>query len=376
MKISILKDLLNSELQIVSKAVSPISPQASLRGIKIEAKNNELVLTGSDADISIKKVIKQSKENQLNIIEEGEILVDVKYLLELVRRVDSEIIEIEIIDGNLIHFHGGKAKFNINGLNPKSYPNIDFGVNNDSFSLKVKELLEIINQTVFAVSKKDTRPILTGVNIKTQNNTLNCTATDSFRLSRKIIPFNSSNEFNVTIPAKVLNELKTSLQGLDNNSDVLVSINEKKAQFVFEDTIFQARLLDGEYPDTDKLIPTEGKFNYYLDMNKRDLISAVERSIFIKNENIITNKLDCSKDEIILSNRNQEIGEFEEELVGNFEGEDLEIVFVAYYMLDALKALPGDKVKIKFTEKMRAFLVTDPSDESITELVLPTRHLS
>ena len=376
MKISILKDLLNSELQIVSKAVSPISPQASLRGIKIEAKNNELVLTGSDADISIKKVIKQSKENQLNIIEEGEILVDVKYLLELVRRVDSEIIEIEIIDGNLIHFHGGKAKFNINGLNPKSYPNIDFGVNNDSFSLKVKELLEIINQTVFAVSKKDTRPILTGVNIKTQNNTLNCTATDSFRLSRKIIPFNSSNEFNVTIPAKVLNELKTSLQGLDNNSEVLVSINEKKAQFVFEDTIFQARLLDGEYPDTDKLIPTEGKFNYYLDMNKRDLISAVERSIFIKNENIITNKLDCSKDEIILSNRNQEIGEFEEELVGNFEGEDLEIVFVAYYMLDALKALPGDKVKIKFTEKMRAFLVTDPSDESITELVLPTRHLS
>lgn len=376
MKISILKDLLNSELQIVSKAVSPISPQASLRGIKIEAKNNELILTGSDADISIKKVIKKSEENQLNIIEEGEILVDVKYLLELVRRVDSEIIEIEIIDGNLIHFHGGKAKFNINGLNPKSYPNIDFGVNNDSFSLKVKDLLEIINQTVFAVSKKDTRPILTGVNIKTQNNTLNCTATDSFRLSRKIIPFNSSNEFNVTIPAKVLNELKTSLQGLDNNSDVLVSINEKKAQFVFEDTIFQARLLDGEYPDTDKLIPTEGKFNYYLDMNKRDLISAVERSIFIKNENIITNKLDCSKDEIILSNRNQEIGEFEEELVGNFEGEDLEIVFVAYYMLDALKALPGDKVKIKFTEKMRAFLVTDPSDESITELVLPTRHLS
>ena len=111
-------------------------------------------------------------------------------------------------------------------------------------------------------------------------------------------------------------------------------------------------------------------------MNKRDLISAVERSIFIKNENIITNKLDCSKEEIILSNRNQEIGEFEEELVGNFEGEELEIVFVAYYMLDALKALPGDKVKIKFTEKMRAFLVTDPSDESITELVLPTRHLS
>ena len=145
MKISILKDLLNSELQIVSKAVSPISPQASLRGIKIEAKNNELVLTGSDADISIKKVIKQSKENQLNIIEEGEILVDVKYLLELVRRVDSEIIEIEIIDGNLIHFHGGKAKFNINGLNSKSYPNIDFGVNNDSFSLKVKELLEILD---------------------------------------------------------------------------------------------------------------------------------------------------------------------------------------------------------------------------------------
>lgn len=376
MKLSILQNELQSQLQLVSKAVSPISPQASLRCIKIEAKNDSLILTGSDADISIQKTIKKNDENQLNIIEEGTILVDVKYLLELVRRVDSEIIEIEILDGTLLYFHGGKAKFKINGLNPNNYPNIDFSLNDNSFSLKTSDLLDIINQTVFAVSKKDTRPILTGVNIKTQNNTLNCTATDSFRLSRKILPFDSNIEFNVTIPSKVLNELKSSLQNLDKNSDILISINDKKAQFVFDDTVFQARLLDGEFPATDKLIPTEGQFNYYLDINKRDLMSAVDRSIFIKNENIITNKLDCSKDEIILSNRNQEVGEFEEELAGKFEGEDLEIVFIAYYMLDALRALNGDEVRIKFTEKMRAFIVSDPSDDSITELVLPTRHLS
>ena len=376
MKLSILQNELQSQLQLVSKAVSPISPQASLRCIKIEAKNDSIILTGSDADISIQKTIKKNNENQLNIIEEGTILVDVKYLLELVRRVDSEIIEIEILDGTLLYFHGGKAKFKINGLNPNNYPNIDFSLNDNSFSLKTSDLLDIINQTVFAVSKKDTRPILTGVNIKTQNNTLNCTATDSFRLSRKILPFDSNIEFNVTIPSKVLNELKSSLQNLDKNSDILISINDKKAQFVFDDTVFQARLLDGEFPATDKLIPTEGQFNYYLDINKRDLMSAVDRSIFIKNENIITNKLDCSKDEIILSNRNQEVGEFEEELAGKFEGEDLEIVFIAYYMLDALRALNGDEVRIKFTEKMRAFIVSDPSDDSITELVLPTRHLS
>ena len=376
MKLSILQNELQSQLQLVSKAVSPISPQASLRCIKIEAKNDSIILTGSDADISIQKTIKKNDENQLNIIEEGTILVDVKYLLELVRRVDSEIIEIEILDGTLLYFHGGKAKFKINGLNPNNYPNIDFSLNDNSFSLKTSDLLDIINQTVFAVSKKDTRPILTGVNIKTQNNTLNCTATDSFRLSRKILPFDSNIEFNVTIPSKVLNELKSSLQNLDKNSDILISINDKKAQFVFDDTVFQARLLDGEFPATDKLIPTEGQFNYYLDINKRDLMSAVDRSIFIKNENIITNKLDCSKDEIILSNRNQEVGEFEEELAGKFEGEDLEIVFIAYYMLDALRALNGDEVRIKFTEKMRAFIVSDPSDDSITELVLPTRHLS
>ena len=376
MKLSILQNELQSQLQLVSKAVSPISPQASLRCIKIEAKNDSIILTGSDADISIQKTIKKNDENQLNIIEEGTILVDVKYLLELVRRVDSKIIEIEILDGTLLYFHGGKAKFKINGLNPNNYPNIDFSLNDNSFSLKTSDLLDIINQTVFAVSKKDTRPILTGVNIKTQNNTLNCTATDSFRLSRKILPFDSNIEFNVTIPSKVLNELKSSLQNLDKNSDILISINDKKAQFVFDDTVFQARLLDGEFPATDKLIPTEGQFNYYLDINKRDLMSAVDRSIFIKNENIITNKLDCSKDEIILSNRNQEVGEFEEELAGKFEGEDLEIVFIAYYMLDALRALNGDEVRIKFTEKMRAFIVSDPSDDSITELVLPTRHLS
>ena len=369
MQFSILKNELYSTLQVVARSISPNSPQPALRGIKIDAQSDKLVITGSDADLSIRKNITKNEENHLNIQQEGSILVESRYLLEIVRKIDSEDIDVEVIDGTLTKFSGGNAQFKINAMNPKDYPNIDFSKPDNSFSMKTGEFSEIIDQTAFATSAKETRPVLTGVNFALNSGKLTCTATDSYRLSQKTVEFGNNGSFNITIPAKNLNELKATL--LTEESDIEINISDRKAQFISNDTTLQTRLLEGAYPETEKLIPNE--FSSTLSIDRYDLMHAIDRSMFIKTDNMTINRLQCSNDEIVLTNKNQEIGESIEPLSGTYEGDALDISFSGNYVLDALKALKGTTVKLKFTGQMRPFIIVDDNDNSITELVLPVR---
>ena len=369
MNLTISKTEFYNTLQLVSRAISPNSPQTSLRGLKIEVKNQYMVVTGSDADISIQRTITANEKNKLNILEEGSILVESKYLLEIVRKIDSEEIHVEIIDGSLTKFSGNSAVFKINGMNPHDYPTIDFSKPSNSVVISSSVMSDIIEQTTFATSTKETKPVLTGVNFHLANNTLCCTATDSYRLAKKTIPFTSSDSFNVTIPSKSLNEVKATMLGDDG--EIQIFLNDKKAQFVNEDMILQTRLLDGGYPETDRLIPRE--FKYTLEISRSDLIHAIDRTTFIKTDNMTINRLQCSTDEIVLTNKSQEIGESHETLVGTFTGEPLDISFSGNYVMEAARSIRGDKLKIEFVGEMRPFILSSEEDPTILQLVLPVR---
>ena len=370
MNLTISKTEFYNTLQLVSRAISPNSPQTSLRGLKIDVKDNSMIVTGSDADISIQHTITANDKNKLNILEEGSILIESKYLLEIVRKIDSEEIHVEIIDGSLTKFSGNSAVFKINGMNPRDYPKIDFSKPANSVVISSSIMSDIIEQTTFATSIKETKPVLTGVNFHLSDNTLCCTATDSYRLAKKTIPFTSSDNFNVTIPSKSLNEVKSTMIG-DDSGEIQIYLNDKKAQFVNEDMILQTRLLDGGYPETDRLIPKE--FKYTLEINRSDLIHAIDRTTFIKTDNMTINRLQCSTDEVVLTNKSQEIGESHETLVGTFTGEPLDISFSGNYVMEAARSIRGDKLKIEFVGEMRPFILSSEEDPTILQLVLPVR---
>ena len=352
MNLTISKTEFYNTLQLVSRAISPNSPQTSLRGLKIDVKDKSMVVTGSDADISIQRTITANEKNKLNILEEGSILIESKYLLEIVRKIDSEEIHVEIIDGSLTKFSGNSAVFKINGMNPHDYPTIDFSKPANSVVISSNIMSDI-----------------TGVNFHLSDNTLCCTATDSYRLAKKTIPFTSSDSFNVTIPSKSLNEVKATMIG--DEGEIQIYLNDKKAQFVNEDMILQTRLLDGGYPETDRLIPKE--FKYTLEINRSDLIHAIDRTTFIKTDNMTINRLQCSTDEIVLTNKSQEIGESHETLVGTFTGEPLDISFSGNYVMEAARSIRGDKLKIEFVGEMRPFILSSEEDPTILQLVLPVR---
>lgn len=370
MNFTISKTELLGALQNAAHAISPNSPQPALRGIKIDAADSRLTLTASDADISVRKVIEKDETNNLNIIEEGSILIESRFLLEIVRKIDSQEIQIEVIDGALTKFSGGSAVFKINGMRADDYPDIDFSKPSSSITLSAAQLSSIIEQTAFAASSKDTRPVLTGVNFRLEGGILTCTATDSYRLAKKKIGLESESEFNITIPAKSLNEVRNTMLG-NLNSNIEIAISDRKAQFIGEDMLLQSRLLDGGYPETERLIPKE--FNYELLIGRNDLIHAIDRTTFIKNDNMTINRLSMSAAEVILSNRSQEIGESTEQLAGEFTGEPLDISFAGNYVLSAARALRGNNIRVRFTAEMKPFILTGDEDDSVLQLVLPVR---
>ena len=370
MNFTVSKNEFASALQMTGRAISSNSPQASLRGMLIKAKNDTLTMTGSDGSISIQRKLAANEQNKLVIIEEGSILIEAKYLLDIVRKIDSEMIQVEIIDGCLTKFSGNSAVFKINGMNVSDYPTIDFSQPVNSVSVSAGTLSEIIDQTTFAAAVKETKPVLTGVNFKYENNTLSCTATDSYRLARKTIVLDAEGTFNITVPSRSLNEVKGVV--LKNPEDTItIYMNEKKAQFCSEDTVLQTRLLDGGYPPTDRLIPKE--FKYTLSMSRQDFIHAIDRTTFIKNDNMTVDRLQCSENEIVLTNKSQEVGESHETLEGVFEGSPLDISFSGTYVMDAAKVLNGDELVIRFTGEMKPFILTSRNDDTILQLVLPVR---
>lgn len=356
-------------LSVAARAISNYSPLPAFSGIKIEAENDKLVLTGSDSDISIQTSVVKSEDCILQINDMGSIVIEAKYILEIVRKIDADTIEFEMIDGSLTKISGSSAEFKINGMSAQDYPLIDFTKPVEVFTMKKDMLKKVITQTSFAVSDKETRPVLTGVNFSCQDTTLHCVATDSYRLAKKTIELDKTVKFNITVPGKSLSEV---VKTLENEGEVEIAVNDKKAQFIIDDTIIQTRLIDGVYPETNRLIPLS--FEYELTMDARDLLGAIDRASFIKSDGVSVIKFTLSEEECVLSSKSLEVGSSTEVLSSaSFEGTPLEISCNGRYVFDAIKALEGDLVKFSLCGDMKPFIIQSVSDDSVLQLVLPVR---
>lgn len=369
MNFKISKTVFYNALLIASRAISNFSPLPAFSGIKIEAKTDCLILIGSDSDISIKTILRTEEEESLKIVETGSIVLEAKYILDIIRKMNSDHIEFEMIENASAKIKTANSEFKINGMRANEYPNIDFTCPSMKFEMASDLLKEIISQTCFATSKSETRPVLTGVNFHCQNKRLNCVATDSYRLAKKSVDLEESFDFNITIPARNLNEV---LKTLDLDEKVMVAVSDKKAQFVIENTLIQTRLIDGVFPETDRLIPVS--FAYELEIDSHDITSAIDRASFIKNDGISVIKLSLDESECQLSSRAQEVGSSKEILKNSvFKGEHLDISFNGLYVFDALKVINKGKVRFSFSGEMKPFIVQSVDDSSILQLILPLR---
>ncbi|TRZ36480.1 DNA polymerase III subunit beta [Niallia circulans] len=375
MKFIIQKENLVQSVQDVMKAITSRTTIPILTGIKIVATEEGVTLTGSDSDISIESFIPK-EENDAVIVEvqrSGSIVLQAKFFSEIVKKLPTSQVEIEV-DNLQTVIRSGKSEFNLNGLDSEEYPHLPQISEENIFKIPTDLLKNIIKQTVFAVSTSETRPVLTGVNWKIENDDLICIATDSHRLAlRKAkIDANTEQTFNIVIPGKSLNELNRILD--DHNEPVEIVVTENQILFKAKHILFFSRLLEGNYPDTNRLIPTESKTEIVV--NAKEFLQAIDRASLLAREgrNNVVKFSTIGQDVIEISSFTPEIGKVVEELVSeSINGEELKISFSAKYMMDALKALEGTEVKINFTGAMRPFVINPLNDDSILQLILPVR---
>jgi DNA polymerase-3 subunit beta len=358
-------------LQTVNTTIISNSPIPSLSGIKIEAKRDCLLLTGSDGDISIQLRLanKEGQEDFLQIEEPGTVVIDARWLMDIVKNMDSDEVRIEILDGALTHFSGNKAEFKINGFNAEDYPAIDFTAMETPFMVDCDEFATAINRTIFAVGPREARPILSGIHFQAAAGNLVLTATDSYRLARFTMPV-KANDFSVTVPAKFLSEAKS----IFTSGTVEISIGPRMILMHQDNIIIESSLLEGTYPETDRLIPSS--FSCKLVINRNLLENALSRSSFLKTDTISVLRMQInSADDILVTSRSQEIGEYREDLHGvSYEGAPLDISFAGRYVLDAVRALTNDNITLQFTGPMKPFILqNDENDSNLLQLVLPVR---
>ena len=303
MKLLIEKNVLLESLTNVMRAISPRNIIPILNGVMFNLTDDGLYLTASDSDLTIRNFIPKSKIK--NISETGKIIIQSKYLLEIIRKLPNTDINIEVIDGLKIIISTENTVYNLNCLDTEDYPNISLDEVEKPIVINSKDLKQVINQTLFAVSTQESRPLLTGINFKLNGNILECVATDSYRLAKKTLTLNETYEsYNVVIPGKNINELDKLLT---DDSTVEIHLFDNKVLFKYEEYLFQSSLLSGTYPNTNNFIPDD--FEIIITTSLNDYYAAIDRAALLtqnKDKNII--KMDTDKNDLTITSSSSEIG--------------------------------------------------------------------
>lgn len=374
MKVTLNRTEFMQELQTVQRAISSKTTIPILTGVKLVLTDKGLTLTGSNADISIETFLSVEKEKvQMKIEQTGAIILQARFFSEIIRRLPDNTVTLELIENNQVAITSGKANFTVNGLDADSYPHLPVVESQDRIEVPAHILNKIVNETVFAVSQHESRPILTGVHFVLENKKLLAVATDSHRLSQRVIPLESGEaNFNIVIPGKSLTELSRSLT--DEEEAIQISIMDNQVLFQTNTMKFYSRLLEGTYPDTNRLIPSS--FNTEIEFSVPELLSAIERASLLSHEgrnNIV--RLSINEDSVILYGNSPEIGKVEEDLsYEQVSGEPLEISFNPDYMKAALRAFGDTNITIRFISAIRPFtLEPTESQGSFFQLITPVR---
>lgn len=369
MKLKVKRTVLLEALNNVSKALSTKNIIPILSGIKFELFKDKLVLTASDNDITIQTVLEKSDD--LIIEKTGNIVIKGRYILDIVRKLDSEFINIEIIDDHKIIIFTDNSEFNLNGIDTKEYPDINLDLSSDFVTLKESEFKNMVNSTNYACSLDEARVVLTGVNFKINGDSLECSATDSYRLALRRFKLDNSisNDVDIIIPSKNLNELMKLMGSTDEKIEIHLFSN--KIIFKFNDILFQSRLINGTYPNTKNLIPEDSIFD--LKINKNEFYNMVDRASILNDDNdnnIIT--LEIKNKLMKVTSMSLEIGKVEEKMDVDTE-ESIKISFSAKYMMDALRTISSKDVILTFVGEIKPILLKNDDSDDLISLILPIR---
>ncbi|GFH41590.1 DNA polymerase III subunit beta [Lactococcus hodotermopsidis] len=374
---SINKTAFLNNLRITKQAISSKVAIPTLSKIKIDVSNEGITLTGSNGQISIENFLSKNDENAgMLITESGSILLEASFFESIVTNLPEVSFDFKEIEQNQVVLTSGQSEITLKGLDVEMYPRLQEMPTENPLKIKAGVLKDIFSETAFAVSTQESRPILTGLHLTlTDNKILKSVATDSHRMSQRVMTLDKlSEDFDLVLPNKSVSSFKSVFTDDDNELDIFFSSNQ--ILFRNETISFYTRLVEGNYPDTNRLIPSEADYTLNLTFDVSNLRHTMDRAKLLSNATTNgTVKLTVTADKVIATVNSPEVGSVHEEITPLAQnGEDLMISFNPQYLIDALKVIKEPEVRIRFISSVRPFTLVPTSDTlDFVQLITPVR---
>ena len=366
MKFTLPKTIISEITSKMGRLLTAKSSIPILMGTLVEAKNDCILFTASDGTESMIHRVNVTEENGVRVEEEGKSVFS-KETLEVAKKMKGEIT----FDANesCVTVSQDKTSLEFSVALASDYPAITVENTANPLTFKGKEFETLVKKTAYAVATNDTRPVLTGVNM-TFGATNNFVATDSHRLAQYKSGI-SDQEIQITVPASILEH---ALKSFDLTQNIMIFPSQNQIALANGSTVLISRLLEGNYPDTARLVPPE--FNHELIVNKDEFMATLDLLSILEDKSVV--QLTINGLSVELSSKGATSKGKKELFYESYEGEEgFKISFSAKYTLEALRTINTASVRLSFVENMRPYVITPVTNEPTTELqlILPVRTM-
>ena len=366
MKILCEKNELMKAINDVSRAVPNKASIPALEGILIESLQDEIRLTAYDTMIGIYTSI------PARVSEEGVCDIPARFLSDLVRRLPDGMVSIECGERQNIAISCGEIDFKVVGYQPEEFPELERFEEINRISVPENILKSMIGQTIFAVAATETRPIYTGILFEIRDGELNLVAVDGYRLAKRSQKTEGQygEDCSFVIPGTTLSGVE-KICSADQEEPVVISLGEKHASFSIGKTVILTRMLEGEFMNYRKSVPQS--FRYELLVDREEMMQVVDRQALAirdkQNSPIIMIINDGSMDFYC----NTSFARAVDRCFCEGNGEGLKIGFNDRYLLDALKAAEGDKIRLSLNSPSNPMIIQAAENSNYLYMVLPVR---
>ena len=356
-------DLVNA-FKIMGGAVNDKATNPIMSCIKLDVRDNSIFMCTTNGDISIKGKI------DANVVEEGCCVADFITFNALLKGLERETITFETKDNTLRANYAG-SKFSLQLANAEDFPNINTAKVEEKFKIGANALKNLINNGGMAVATDDSRPILKGVLFENSGNEISAVSLDGFRLMR--VKENTEHVYSnikMVIPSSAFSPINKLLEM--SNDDILVEGNDNAVIFCIDNYEINARLLNGNFIEYQKIIPTT--FATEVILSKPQLLMALQRSLqLVKTHSNNFVSLNIT-DDYLAVNARSEIGDLQEKIIAQVNGNGLLISFNAKFLVEFLKNCNDDYVKLLLNQSYTPCVIKGIDNDNYTYLVLPVRQ--
>lgn len=364
MKITLLSENLQKALSLVNHAISSKNQLPILSHILLETRDGKVYLSATDLEIGIETAFQGSIE------EEGLVTVPAKLFLELINTLPSGKITLATEEGNLL-VTGSKTKSRLQTASADEFPKLYERKGEKVLSLSGKSLQNVLRRIIFTASAEATRPALSGILFKKTDEGFLLVATDGYRLSLEKITTESQTEFtgSIIVPVKLVREALALKE--DTNIDIYIDTTQNQIIFSQDETVFVGRLIEAEFPNYEKILPTDA--STVVTVDKDSLQRAVKTCAIFAREtaNIIT--FSIQKEKTIVSSKTPSLGENTVDVDSTLSGEENDIAFNAKYLLDFLAVADTQDVQFEMTGPLNSGVFRLAGNASYLHLIMPIR---